>query len=132
VAAVARGTLRVEGLAELVRAFSLTDKKEQELFRDARRAVAEPVRADAQLLASSSIHHIGIPWSQMRVGLTRTSIYVAPRQRGSRGRGRRHRPNLADLLMNRALQPALDRNIANAEKAFDDMLVDVANFWEKA
>lgn len=121
-------TVRVEGLRELSRAFALADKEERKRFRATLREIAEPVRADAESLAISRIPNVGVPWSRMRVGVTRTSVYVAPRQRGSR---RRKRPNLAGLLMDRAMSPALDAHQGEIAGAVDDMLGDVARLWER-
>ena len=64
----------------------------------------------------------------MRVGITRTLVYVAPRQRGAgRGRGGSHRPNLAPLLMDKAMQPALDQHASEIETRFEDFLGIIAD-----
>lgn len=130
--AVDQRTLRLEGFRELSRAFALADRAERKLFRDSLREVAEPVRADAETLAVSRIARIGVTWSRMRVGVTRTSVYVAPKPRGTRGRGGKNRPNLADLLMERAMSPALDAHQDEIEARTDRMLGDVARLWERA
>lgn len=87
-------------------------------------------------------------WTQMRVGVTTRLVYVAPQQRGSRaavthrvslfgGRvklGKNlgpHRPNLATLLMERAMSPALDANIGRVEREFGDMLDKVGADWSR-
>lgn len=129
--AVNERVVRVEGLRELSRAFALADKAERRMFRQSLRDVAEPVRADAEALAVSRISRIGLPWSRMRVGVTRTSVYVAPRERGTRT-PTRSRPKLASLLMDRAMQPALDAHVEEVEEATDRMLGDVARLWERA
>lgn len=46
-------------------------------------------------------------WSAMRVGIAPTLVYVAPRARRSGGSPR---PNLAPLLMERAMRPAVDEH----------------------
>jgi hypothetical protein len=102
----------VTGLRELQAGFGRAETQTFGLNTGLRHA-AEPVAADAERLASSSIRRMprSPRWSRMRVGVTRTLIYVAPKQRGARGRGNpRSRPNLANLLMDRAMQPALDRH----------------------
>jgi len=101
----------VQGLRELNRAFANTDRETRLGWRAAQRHIAEPVRQDAEQRALSSIRRMpGSPkWSRMRVGVTRAAVYVAPRQRGVKGRGRHlyeGRPNLADLIESRALIPA--------------------------
>lgn len=130
----ASGTVRVEGLRDLQRAFKAADSAVHRGFRSTLREVAEPVRADAELLAVSGIRRIGVPWSRMRVGVTTTSVYVAPRQRGKASRANRNirRPNLADLLMNRAMEPALDHNRASVVEGVDRLLAEVGRKWETA
>lgn len=125
----ASDAIRVEGLRELNRAFARAD---QVLHRDLTgglREAAEPVRADAESLALSSIPRIGLPWSRMRVGVTRRVVYVAPQRRG-RKRGRR-RPNLAGLLMGRAMSPALERNRGEVESRVGRVLDTVGREWER-
>lgn len=95
------------------------------------RQLAEPIRADAESLALSGITRIGVPWSRMRVGVTQRLTYVAPRQRGQRRRGPSSRPNLADLLEQRAMTPALERNKANLERGTNDVLYGFASRWNR-
>lgn len=125
---MAERTVRVEGLRELSRAFALADKAERKMFRDTLKEVAEPVRSDAEALARIAIKPGAISWSSMRVGVTRTSVYVAPRRRRTVGTRRR---NLAAILMDSAMSPALERNRDDVERATDDMLGDVARLWER-
>jgi hypothetical protein len=124
--------IRVEGLRELQRAFKAADKTLQKDLRSGLRAAAEPVRASAESLAVEKIARIGVPWSRMRVGVTQRDVYVAPKQRGQKGRDQRlRRPNLFDLLMGRALQPALDQNIAKVERQLERLLDAVGSSWER-
>lgn len=123
-------TVRVEGLAELNRAFALADRKLRTEKNQQLRELAEPVRSDAERLAAASIARIGIPWSRMRVGVTRTSVYVAPRQRGSRLRERKRR-NLAGLLLDRAMLPALQVNQPQIVAGVDHWLGEVGKAWER-
>jgi hypothetical protein len=126
--------VRIEGLRELERAFKLYGRGLEKGLREALETAAEPVRTDAQSLAVSSIRNIGLPWSRMRIGVTRRTAYIAPRERGSRGgvgRNRRSRPNLAGLLLGRAMEPALDRNIANVEREIGDALDDLGRMWSR-
>ena len=121
-------TVRVDGLRELQRAFKLADVTLHRELRATLREVAEPVRADAERMASAGIPRIGMPWSRMRVGVTTTSVYVAPRQRGARDT--RRRPNLAGLLLDRAMLPALTRNQPRVMAEMDQMLGSVGRAWE--
>lgn len=123
-------SVRVEGLAELQRAFARADKALSRELRDRLRQAAEPVRADAEERAGSQIARLGIPWSQMRVGVTRRSVYVAPRQRGAR-RGPARRPNLAGLLLGRTMMPALEANQPEVLERVDDLLAEVGREWER-
>jgi hypothetical protein len=123
--------IAVRGLRELSAAFAHAEKQVKAGFRDELRQVAEPVRRDAEALARASIHRVGVPWSRMRTGITRTSVYVAPRQRGTRRRDDpRARPAFGTLLMDRAMQPALDRNAPGIEHAFDRAVDRIADRWE--
>src|SRR5574337_1542478 len=126
-------TLRVRGYSELQRAFALASR---ELIKDLRsrlREIAEPVRRDAEQRASTEIRNIGPDWSQMRVGVTRRVVYVAPRERGVNNRrpdDKRRRPNLAPLLMDRAMSPALDANVGRISDALERMLDEIGRDWE--
>lgn len=124
---MAERTLRVRGIEELNRALKHADRDVRLGVKKLQAGVAEPVRADAEALAVSSITRIGPVWSRMRIGVTVRSVYVAPKQRGvqSRGASLRKRPNLAPLLMNKAMQPALDRNAPLIAGAYDRMLGEV-------
>src|SRR4029077_1350261 len=91
-------------------------------FRANERRIAEPVRSDAQTFAAGRIRNIGAQWPRMRTGVTRSLVYVAPRQKGTHGRGPKRRPNLANLLMDRAMEPALQRNEARIERELERLL----------
>jgi hypothetical protein len=88
------------------------------------------------LLAASQIRNVadGDPWSRMRTGVYRAVAYVAPVERGVKGRGnqRLRRRQFADLLMTRAMEPALERNRDVVARRVDDLLDEVANVWERA
>lgn len=134
-----RGTVaeavRVLGLRDLQRAFALADKTVKDDMRDALMEAAAPVRADAQTLAGSMIRNVGVgdPWARMRIGASGSTVWVAPVERGVKGRAnqRKRRPNLAPLLMDRAMQPALDHNVHKVERRVEHLLDEVANVWER-
>lgn len=125
--------IRVEGLRELELAFKLYGRGLEKGIREAMETAAEPVRLDAQTLAVENISNIGFPWSRMRVGVTRRTAYVAPQQRGRRSRLRPNagRPNLRGLLLERAMEPALDQNVSRVEREFVDALDDLARMWSR-
>ncbi len=118
----------VRGLRELQAAFAHTDRQVRLGLRHELRDVAEPVRADAESFAADRIRNIGPFWGRMRVGITRTLVYVAPRQRGIRARGINpaRRPNLAPLLMDRAMEPALERHAPELEANVEALLGQIS------
>lgn len=108
-------------------------KEASKQTRDALRGVAEPVRADAEALATSRIRRIGPRWGRMRVGVTRSSVYVAPRQKGVRSRGAdpRRRPRFATLMEERAMDPALKQNESRIERSVEEAFDDLARRWNR-
>lgn len=131
--AATRETVRLEGFQELQKAMKLADKQVRLQFRGRLRKAAEPVRSDAEVLAVQRISHIGVPWSRMRVGITQTSVYVAPRERGrnSRKNPKIRRPNLARLMMGQSMLPALRQNESNTLNEVDKMLQGIGLDWER-
>ncbi len=121
----------VEGLAGLNKALKRADKETRLGIRKVERAVAVPVQLDAQRLAATEISGLrrtnmktGAEWALMRIGVTQKLVYVAPKQRGNK-RGSQKRKKFAPILMNKAMQPALDRNreliVHKMEEALDQM-----------
>jgi len=107
------GTVYVQGLTELSRAFTAMSRDLRNDLRAELRQVGEPVRQAAEQNAGREITRIGTRWRKMRLGVTQRLVYIAPRQRGrntKRNYRRYHRPNLAGLLLERAMVPALDRH----------------------
>lgn len=100
-------TIRVRGYRELSRTFKEMGREVQKEARDELKAAGEPVRAAAEANAVTSISNIGDNWSRMRLGVTSKVVYIAPR---ARSRGGSRRPNLAVLLLNDAMIPALGAN----------------------
>jgi len=124
-------TVVVEGLAELTAAYTKMGRAIAADWRASERTIAEPVRSDAQHLASSRIRNIGKDWPVMRTGTTRSVVYVAPAEHGTRGRGNRTAAQraagtkFAGMLMDRAMEPALKRNEARVTREIE-RLVDRA------
>lgn len=122
----------IKGMRELSAAFARAGKEAQKELRDELAKVAEPIRRDAEQNARAEIARIGPKWSAMRVGVTRRVVYVAPKARGvGRGVGGRRRPNLAPLLMERAMRPALERNRFEVAEAADRALGRVGKDWAR-
>lgn len=116
----------LRGMAELQRAFAHSSREARTVVRREFRGIAEPIAREAEQLSLSRIRHMpGSPrWAQMRIGVTRRAVYVAPKKRGVRGRtDPRRRQNLAGLLMTRAMEPALQHHESSithdVERALD-------------
>lgn len=122
------GEVRVKGLRELNRAFKNADADLRREFKKTLMEVAEPVRVRAEALAVSEIRNIGSEWSQMRIGATARTVYVAPKQRGNK-MGPQKRPNLGVRLIEDAMEPALEENteliVARLERMLD--MVGITN-----
>jgi hypothetical protein len=123
----------VRGLRELEILAAATGKTATKALNAELRLVAEPIRADAETFAASGIRRIGPRWSKMRVGVTRKLVYVAPRQRGLKARGRdpRARPKFADLMEQRAMEPALRKNEANIEASIETLFEKISHDWNR-
>lgn len=120
-------------MRELQRLAAATGKEASKETRKALAEVAEPTRVDAERYAESGIRRIGPRWSRMRVGVTRRSVYVAPRQRGVKARGPdpRRRPRFADLMEERAMTPALEKNRDNFSRRVEDAFERIARNWNR-
>ena len=129
--------VRVEGLAELVKAFGVASREMGGDIRTAIEQAGEPIRQDASQLALSQISGMQrsrIAWWNMRTGVYRGTIgYVAPVQRGvkSRGRDRLRRPRLADRIAAESLEPALERNRDRVFREFDDAVGEMTKAWAR-
>ena len=95
--------VRIEGLRELSRGLKGVSKDVSRQFTRELRDAGEGVRALAEQKADSDISHIGPRWGRMRLGVTTRAVYIAPM---SRRQGGSPRPNLAGLLVSRAMIPA--------------------------
>lgn len=125
--------LAVKGLKELTRTFSKAPSDVNRAYRAELRTVAEPTKSTAETLATSRIRKMTPAWAKMRVGITQKLVYVAPRQRGVKGRAGqvRRRPKFGTLMMDRAMQPALDQHQAQIARDFDVMLDRLVVRWDR-
>lgn len=122
--------VRVEGLRETQQAFGRLSADLKKNFRKDLAEAAEPVRAGAESLAFTQIDNMpdSPRWSRMRVGVTLSYVYVAPR---SRRRGGSPRPNLAGLLLHRAMEPSLDAHKGEVVSLLEqklDLMINEAGF----
>lgn len=132
------GTIIVAGLAEIDRNLRLVGPTFQREFRAHLKEIAEPVRRDAEQLARTKISGIARSktgaWAEMRTGVSGSFVYVAPKRRGVKTRGPdpRRRPNLVDLMMGRALNPALASNEALVKVGVEAVIDSVGKLFEAA
>lgn len=125
----ATSAIRIKGLKELNRAFTMADKETRSRLRESLKGVGEPVRVAAEGHALTEIRNIGA-WASMRVGIGRSIVYVAPKKRATRQPSRKRR-NLGTLLMERAMIPALEQNQETAVRLADEMLDKLGRDWEQ-
>lgn len=118
---MAASAVRVKGLHELQRDFRKLSRDLSKEVRDELKQAGEPVAERAQELALSEIRNMSTSprWSEMKVGATQKSVYVRPR---ARRRGGRPRPNFAPLMLERAMDPALEQRSADVVRALEGTL----------
>lgn len=122
-------TVRVDGLRELLRVTDQLPKETKREVRNELRRVAEPVRDDATSLFLSRVAanpgktRYGI--SVRKVG----TITVEQRRKGKSGRKSAKRPKFTDLVMERSLAPALERNEAVIVGGFNRVLDHLERRW---
>jgi hypothetical protein len=121
------GRVEVRGATALYRSFkAISDDLTSELVEGLEEA-AEPVKTTATQLALTRIRNMprSPDWAEMRIGVSRREalVYMVPFSRGKgRGRGARKRPNLADLLSQRSMDPALEQNEERVTEKVEDLL----------
>lgn len=121
-------TIRVQGLRELNRAFARADRTVRNDKNKKLREAAEPVRRGAEVLAEGRITNIGEVWPRMRVGVTQSSVYVAPR---TRNRGGPKRPRFGTRLVEDAMIPSLNSNREQAVRRLDELLAEMERDWAR-
>lgn len=113
------------GMADFQRALVVADAQAADDFKHVFEDVAKPMAQHATGLELQNIRRMTLPWAANRVGVSVKSVYVAPRRRGLKTRGRdpRRRPNLAGLIVTRAYEPTAaqfaPRVKADVERALD-------------
>lgn len=102
------GTVDVQGLAEFQAAMRELEVGITKQLHEGLKHVSEPVAETSHDLADSNISGMKrrkeVDWSEFRIGQTPGMTYVAPQIH--RGRTKRKRPNLATLLVVKAMEPA--------------------------
>ena len=123
--------IQVDGLADLQRAFTAADRALRQDLKDALEEAAAPVRTDAQLAATTISHMTTVPWTRMRIGTLGSVVYVAPVERGVKGRQQaRRRPKFKNVLGPR-MDLALEKNRGHVIRRLDQMLAEVKRVWER-
>lgn len=118
----------VQGFRELQRLFAKAGPEARKEVRSLEREVADPVKVSAQAFAVSRIPRITQEWAGMRIGITRSLVYVAPRKRGTKVE-RRKRKKFARLLDTRSLTPAGEANQPLLEKRMDVLFSEFSSRW---
>ena len=120
--------VKVEGLRELQRDFRRMSKDLDRRLTGELKQASAPVAGVAQQLALGRITNVGRSprWAGMRVGVSRArgSVFIAPSARRRAGSGR---PNFAQLLAQRAMEPAVDEKQDEVVRKLEQMLDDIAN-----
>lgn len=120
-------TLVVAGLEQIQRSLAKSGPEVDKAMRIGLRTAADPVAKTAHYLELGAIRNMKFSqqWSVNRVGVTRSSVYVAPKQKGVKTRhwdDPRRRPNLVGLVMERAYKPALQLEAPFVERAVYQLL----------
>lgn len=119
------GAVRVEGLGDFQRALKELDVSLQRQLHDGLLEAAAPVADAAAVLALKGISGMkyarNSAWWEMRVGQSPGLVYIAPKQRG-RKRGGSKRPNLAGLLVVKAMEPAAEQQHERVQAAVESTL----------
>ena len=116
---VAGVTFHVERLQVVTRALAAAGGQLRQEGTSELHAIGGIVERAAEVNAKAVLNRPKTrDWSTMRTGVTPAVVYVVPQNKGTRGRGPRHRPNFAPLLLNRAMRPALQRNRPEALRRY--------------
>ena len=114
----------VQGLDQINKAISASPKAYSKAMHKGLLEAAEPVRKDADQLSLSGLSGMKRakatppPWSIQRKGQTIHEVYVAPNERGYKGKNRAGQPGYSaersrkfrELMMGKSYEPALERN----------------------
>ena len=106
-------TVVVNGLPALQRSLAASGPAVSKAMREGLKESAEPVAKLAEQLSLREIRRMRCSpeWAVTRTGVTRSAVYIVPKERGVRTRGTgdpRRRRNLVGLMMGRSFEPALN------------------------
>jgi hypothetical protein len=125
------GTVIVHGLGQIQRDLAKSNAQVGKAMRLGLREAAEPTSRIAEQLSLARIRRMPFSpqWAETRIGVTRSAVYIVPRQRGARvnnSLGSRRRPTLVTLMMGRSFEPALEAGADLAEASVSRLLGEVA------
>jgi hypothetical protein len=125
--------LAVRNFQALNQTFKHAPKETRLALRREYRTIAQPVQRMAESLAATRISHLaaGSPWARFRLGITQKLVYLAPRQNGVRGKGRRRRSKFGGLLMSKAMEPALHLNEERVVRDFEELFDRLTRDWNR-
>jgi len=133
---MARGDLVVvEGFAELMNATRLFAHDTYVGLRKELREIARPVERAAEGKTIDTFSNIGDKWWNMRIGISKNMVYVAPMQRSRYTRanpGRYGRPKFANRLDVEVMTPVQNAVEGPTMQAVDRMLARAAQRWASA
>lgn len=129
--------IEVDGFPELAKALASTGPDVRRALNESLKELAEPIARDAEQLAEAGITGLArkrrSDWGAMRVGVARgfSLVYVAPRERGRGGRGDDplRRPGFADILIGKAMDPAVAANEAGVVEGAEKIVDNVTRGW---
>jgi hypothetical protein len=125
----------VEGFADLMNATRLYARDTYLGLRKELREIARPVERAAEGKTIETFTNIGDKWWNMRIGVTRNAVYVAPTQRSRYTRldpYRYGRPGFANRLDREVMTPIQQQVEEPVMKAVDRMLARAGQRWAGA
>jgi hypothetical protein len=126
---MAAGAVRVAGLRELQSDFRKISRDLNKELRAELIDAADPVKVRAESLALAKIRNMPSSphWAGMRIGVSaaKASVFMVPQAR-ARGRRGGARPNLKNLLLDRAMGPALEEKQNEVVEGVGQMLDNLA------
>ena len=123
-------TVIVNGLPQLQRSLAASGPAVSKAMREGLKESAEPVARIAEGLSLRDIPRMrrSPQWAKTRIGVTRSAVYIVPKERGvtSRTDRRRRRANLVALMMGRSFEPALSLGAPIVERRVSRLIGEVA------
>ena len=143
---ISRNTITVQGYQNVVRSYARVSRAAKKNLTVRLKEAIEPVRESAQELGPSKIRNLKrgrsrnkYRWDAVRSGVTQRAAYIAPGERGVKGRGNdRFRrgtsvgtgpPSFDELVMTRAYEPALAMNRSEVVQRFGRIFDDIQYAW---